>query len=167
MLNQSKKKLAKVLDTTKFIMSKRQSPNLKKILTSAALPKTIQGSSTKCGDKRCGTCSYIYECETFIFKNQKTFQIRHPMNCKSKNLIYVMTCNGCGEHYIGQTGDKLCTEWPCTIIKFVIPARVSSLWAIIWKLATGTLGNYSSWWCPFWKLIVTIKPKELRPKIGL
>ena len=109
MLNQSKK-LAKVLDTTKLIMSKRQSPNLKKILTRAALPKTIQGSSTKCGDKRCGTCSYIYECETFIFKNQKTFQIRHPMNCKSKNLIYVMTCNGCGEHYIGQTGDKLCTR---------------------------------------------------------
>ena len=53
---------------------------------------------------------HIYECETFIFKNKKTFQIRHPMNCKSKNLIYVMTCNGCGEHYIGQTGDKLCTR---------------------------------------------------------
>ena len=43
-------------------------------------------------------------------KNQKTFQIRHPMNCKSKNLIYVITCNGCGEHYIGLTGDKLCTR---------------------------------------------------------
>ncbi|KAK3097235.1 hypothetical protein FSP39_007883 [Pinctada imbricata] len=29
------------------------------------------------------------------------------MNCKSKNLIYVMTCPNCGENYVGQTGTKL------------------------------------------------------------
>lgn len=29
------------------------------------------------------------------------------MNCKSKNIIYCMTCDGCGENYIGQTGTKL------------------------------------------------------------
>lgn len=106
MLNRSEK-LAKIMSKTKLIMSKRQSPNLKKLLTRAALPKPIQGSSRKCGDTKCGTCAHIYECDSFTFKNGKTFQIRHPMNCKSMNLIYVMTCNGCGEHYIGQTGDKL------------------------------------------------------------
>ena len=26
------------------------------------------------------------------------------MTCASSNLIYVITCRGCGENYIGQTG---------------------------------------------------------------
>lgn len=26
------------------------------------------------------------------------------MSCKSKNLLYCITCNNCGEDYIGQTG---------------------------------------------------------------
>ena len=29
------------------------------------------------------------------------------MNCASTNLIYVITCKGCGENYIGQTGNEL------------------------------------------------------------
>ena len=29
------------------------------------------------------------------------------MNCSSKNLLYVITCQGCHENYIGQTGNEL------------------------------------------------------------
>ena len=29
------------------------------------------------------------------------------MSCTSSNLIYVIICAGCGENYIGQTGDTL------------------------------------------------------------
>ena len=29
------------------------------------------------------------------------------MGCNVKNLIYVMQCSGCGEEYIGETGDSL------------------------------------------------------------
>ena len=29
------------------------------------------------------------------------------MKCNSKFLIYVMTCAGCGENYIGETKSKL------------------------------------------------------------
>lgn len=29
------------------------------------------------------------------------------MSCKSKNLLYCITCNQCGEDYIGQTGTQL------------------------------------------------------------
>ena len=29
------------------------------------------------------------------------------MNCTSTNLIYVITCAGCGHNYIGETGDVL------------------------------------------------------------
>ena len=29
------------------------------------------------------------------------------MDCTSRNLIYCIKCAGCGENYIGQTGDQL------------------------------------------------------------
>ena len=29
------------------------------------------------------------------------------MNCTSTNLVYVITCAGCGQNYIGETGDVL------------------------------------------------------------
>ena len=29
------------------------------------------------------------------------------MSCTSNNLIYVITCAGCGKNYIGETGDVL------------------------------------------------------------
>lgn len=32
------------------------------------------------------------------------------MSCDVKNVLYVITCNGCKEFYIGQTGDKLRTR---------------------------------------------------------
>jgi len=87
-------------------MSRRQTPNLKSMLTKADLNRN-KGGSSKCNDKRCGTCAHINECSSFTFKNDMSFNIKYPMNCKSKNLIYVITCNGCKEHYIGQTGDHL------------------------------------------------------------
>ena len=32
------------------------------------------------------------------------------MTSDVQNVIYVITCNGCGEYYIGKTGDKLRTR---------------------------------------------------------
>ena len=29
------------------------------------------------------------------------------MNCNTKNLIYVLFCNGCNQRYVGQSGDEL------------------------------------------------------------
>ena len=29
------------------------------------------------------------------------------MNCNSCNLLYILTCSGCGKQYIGETGDVL------------------------------------------------------------
>ena len=29
------------------------------------------------------------------------------MDCDSRNLIYCIVCRGCGEKYIGQTGDVI------------------------------------------------------------
>ena len=41
---------------------------------------------------------------------EKFFQVNADMTCDVQNVIYVITCNGCGEYYIGQTGDKLRTR---------------------------------------------------------
>ena len=39
----------------------------------------------------------------FTFANQKTFKVNAAMSCDVKNVIYVITCRGCGENYIGET----------------------------------------------------------------
>ena len=58
--------------------------------------------------KRCGTCPYLKQGKEFTFSaTNETFRIKHSMNCTSTNLIYVITCAGCGHNYIGETGDVL------------------------------------------------------------
>ena len=91
---------------------RRQAPNLKRILTRAKFVDNItdptQTMVTKCEKPRCALCNDIRTTSSYFFhKSNKHFQIRTPMNCESKNLIYVLTCNGCNEYYIGMTGQTL------------------------------------------------------------
>ena len=96
-----------------LIYSRRQPKNLKKHLTRAKFDSVQETFSVKsCDDTRCGTCGkeYIY-LETGnikVFKNGKTFHVNADMTCKSENLIYCITCAGCHENYIGQTGNSVC-----------------------------------------------------------
>ena len=106
------KNMKKALTGAKFIPSKRQPPNLKRLLTRAKLepPETEEGGSFRCGDKRCGTCKYneIHEGNhIMITSTQKKFYIKSRMDCKSENVLYIITCNGCKEQYIGKTNDQL------------------------------------------------------------
>ena len=51
---------------------------------------------------------YITETKEISFKNRKEpFTIKSPFDCNSSNLIYLITCKGCKEEYIGQTGRTL------------------------------------------------------------
>jgi hypothetical protein len=88
-----------------LLQSKRQTANLKIILTSAKLNKSLSGKVTKCGDKRCSLCQNIIEGSEFIFNNcNKNFVIRKDMDCNTKFCIYAMRCR-CGKTYIGETKD--------------------------------------------------------------
>ena len=101
--------LKRIFDKTNYVASRRQAPNLKKILTKASLEKA-QGGTKKCKDKRCKTCPYMPTTDKLEFKSndkQKTFQLKDSFSCTSRNLIYCMTCNGCGKKYIGETGGIL------------------------------------------------------------
>ena len=39
--------------------------------------------------------------------NGPLFEVKTNMDCSSKNLLYVIKCEGCGEDYIGETGNEL------------------------------------------------------------
>lgn len=101
-------RMNRIVQHGNFIKSKRQSKNLKKLLTKARFEEeTIPITPTvkKCGRSNCGTCEHLQEKSTFEFKNNKTFTVKCNMDCSNKSVIYVMTCNGCNEFYIGQTSD--------------------------------------------------------------
>ena len=61
----------------------------------------------KCGRTNCGICSNLNEGTEFYFKKGQHFQVKNNFDCSSENLIYVLTCAGCGHNYIGQTGMSL------------------------------------------------------------
>ena len=98
-------RMKNVLNNKIIIKSKRQPKSLKKLLTKAKLPAEEEENQTitKCGRSNCGNCLYMIEGSTFKFKNGMVFKVKHSMSCASSNLIYVITCQGCQEQYIGQT----------------------------------------------------------------
>lgn len=95
--------MKKLLNQSSIINSRRQAPNLRKILSKAKFSSSNTISIKKCGDPRCGTCDLIQEGEGIILKSGQILKPNAPMNCKSSNLIYCATCPTCGENYIGQT----------------------------------------------------------------
>lgn len=101
-------KMNTILQTNDIIKSKRQPQNLKRLLTRAKFDENIQTATiNRCNRPNCGLCKYIIVGSNFSFKCGKTFNVTTNMGCEVKNLIYVMQCNGCGEEYIGETGDSL------------------------------------------------------------
>ena len=89
----------------KLIQSKRQSPNLKKLLTKAEFGEVLSGTFN-CSDKRCECCNYLLINDHYTFKNvQITFKLKNCFTCNSFNVIYVVICGTCKEEYIGETGE--------------------------------------------------------------
>ena len=83
-------------------------PELKKILTRAQF-KTEDTNPTvqRCGRPNCESCLYLIEGSQLKFTNGQVFKIKNSFTCASGNLIYVITCRGCKENYIGQTGSTI------------------------------------------------------------
>ena len=98
-------KMSRVLSKFKFINSKRQPKNLRRMLCPSEF-KSTKHTVRKCKDKRCGTCPYLQQGTSFTFDNY-VFHVNSDMSCESKNLIYVITCGGCNQFYIGETGTTL------------------------------------------------------------
>ena len=95
------------IKNTKLINRKRAPGNLKKMLTRATFVlHGKEGSKiTKCSNSLCGTCAHLQDgvSELKLKKAKITFKIKERMTCETKDVIYLITCNGCGKQYIGET----------------------------------------------------------------
>ena len=88
----------------KLIQSKRQFPNLKKLLTKAEFGEVLSGTFN-CSDKICECCNNLLINDHYTFKNvQIIFKLKNRFICDSFNLIYVVISGTCIEEYIGETG---------------------------------------------------------------
>ena len=66
---------------------------------------------TKCGDKRCNTCSKGTFSETIhVTSTNKVFTIKQRITCKTSNVIYCLTCKKCKAQYIGETNNEIHTR---------------------------------------------------------
>ena len=89
---------------TKLIVSCRQPKNLKKRLTQARfISEKIPNTKTKCGETRCGTCKLLITGNSIKLRNNKVWQIKSPMNCKSREVIYIVVCSKYENLYVDQT----------------------------------------------------------------
>ena len=94
-------------ENTKLIISRRQTKNLKKLLTKAEFSTNVHEQHTviKCEEPRCGKCDLLITGDTLKLKNGSTWKIKSQMSCKSKDIIYMIICPKCQDSYIGQTQD--------------------------------------------------------------
>ena len=54
--------------------------------------------------KCCSHCNSIAHSQTFTsISTGETFTMRHNTNCKSINVVYLITCSQCQTQYVGQT----------------------------------------------------------------
>ena len=105
---QADEKMRNILSNYKIIKSKRQSYNLKRLLTKAKFTLNDTCEVRKCTRPNCGLCIHLVEANSFKFNCGINFEVHENMTCDVKNVIYVMKCRGfCGEEYIGETGNFL------------------------------------------------------------
>ncbi|KAL5255370.1 hypothetical protein ACHWQZ_G014702 [Mnemiopsis leidyi] len=102
------------LQTPKIIAARRQPPNLGRILSlNQTRDHTTSGNNkegvfTKCQDKRCKLCTLnVIPDKTYTTKNGTKLTRRTNMNCKTRDLIYMLICPTCKKEYIGETGIQL------------------------------------------------------------
>ena len=62
------------------------------------------GGSKPCYKFRCVVCNFVETTDMYYSKSLKTFYpINAAMDCRSKNVIYLIECNSCSMQYIGET----------------------------------------------------------------
>ena len=63
-----------------------------------------QEGSSKCMGPRCKTCNHINATKTIRSNyTRRQYNIKYPLNCKSRNVIYLITCTVCNKQYVGET----------------------------------------------------------------
>ena len=89
-----------------FMVVTKRARNIKQLLTKTDInPQPIPLGSGPC-NIQCVSCRFLKPTRTItVSATQETIPIRGQYNCKTKNVIYVISCIKCGLQYVGQTGN--------------------------------------------------------------
>ena len=103
--------LEKVFPEPPLIAFKRQK-NIKDYVVRARVPPPLRKNPRrqipgmrKCG-RQCHACPYIKE-EKELKCGETNWKLSKSLNCKDKNVIYMIECNKCYSKYIGETEREL------------------------------------------------------------
>ena len=104
---ESSKRLNKIFPQ-KPIMAYRRPKSLRDILVHAKLNPDPSddgptGESKPCGNKRCFTCKLMTPTQIAKSSSGASVKLKRQTNCKSANVIYLITCTQCGKQYVGET----------------------------------------------------------------
>ena len=89
------------------IVAFRRPKNIKDLLVRAKLnppAPPANAINTKCNNKRCKFCHEMVTCNKFKSKaTGRQYNIRAEITCKTRNLVYLISCKRCGLQYVGET----------------------------------------------------------------
>ena len=104
-IQETSEDLKSVLDNKIMVVNKRAT-NIKQMLVRADItPQDINKGSSPCG-KPCIICPFMAKTEQITsWKTKEQFRIKGRFNCKTKNVIYIISCKKCGLQYVGQSGN--------------------------------------------------------------
>ena len=104
--------LAEIFPKGSIIQSYRRAKNIKELLAGRKRSNYNNHDNSVTGCCKCNSKCDL--CKNY-FKGSKIFHsactnrfytIRHNLNCKSKDVIYVATCKKCNIQYVGSTADE-------------------------------------------------------------
>ena len=109
-------RMTTVMKNKKIVAARRQPKNIKSLLfkprydtdksvsRGSVMPCKKDLNRVRVRGRPCKCCDLLQECESFTFEGApQPFEIRHHFTCDTRNVIYALTCAGCGANYIGKT----------------------------------------------------------------
>ena len=122
-----------VMQNKKVVAARRQPKNMKALLfrprfdtsdkrtTGSVLPCKKDPNRKRTQGRPCKCCDLLQECSSFSFEGgSDPFELRYHFTCDTRNVLYVVTCQGCGLDYIGKTEREVrdrCGEYRLAIEK--------------------------------------------------
>ena len=96
----------------KPIMAYRRPKSLKDHLVRARLkpdPTDDEplGECKPCGRSRCQTCRMITPSQTATSSSGARVKLKGDTNCRTQNVVYLISCGKCGKQYVGETKGPL------------------------------------------------------------
>jgi len=147
----------KKFDKHRLITAFCNTPNLRRSLVRSSLVSNVvynpasSNNATeiisskgmhKCLGIRCQACKYVIVGSNFKSShNNRVFNINESLNCKSTNIVYLVTCRNCSLQYVGQTGRALADR--CTDHRSAIRTKKDTPIAVHFNLPGHSLDDFS------------------------